>query len=269
MLVVTIDEKEYLRLGLLLEQVFPGATIQMASIVINSQGSSRQRQMARVDEYAFFVLIGEGTVLQTEIEMLQSDDVQSQAGSERIWFPLIRGGKDGIRAKSYDSFFPIFIDDETGELVNVGEPLPREQNPEDVPPPPTGQSMLLPIGKRGEQGRWQMARREFLKRLEAGHVRVGRRERSGRWPITYLRAGTIRRIEKGEIQVLGRASYNNTLIVENSSDVTRTRVPKTVWYRKLHNAGTYGSALLWTSSRAGLSPFRNPCTLSRIRFGLS
>lgn len=34
-LVVTIDEKEYLRLGLLLEQTFPDADIQMVSTVIN------------------------------------------------------------------------------------------------------------------------------------------------------------------------------------------------------------------------------------------
>lgn len=40
-LIVTIDEKEYLRLGLLLEQVFPEAEIQMCTIVINPSGTSR------------------------------------------------------------------------------------------------------------------------------------------------------------------------------------------------------------------------------------
>ena len=34
-LMVTIDEKEYLRLGMLLEQLFPEATIQMVSITLN------------------------------------------------------------------------------------------------------------------------------------------------------------------------------------------------------------------------------------------
>src|SRR5207248_5761934 len=34
-LIVTIDEKEYLRLGMLLEQVFPEARIQMVIILIN------------------------------------------------------------------------------------------------------------------------------------------------------------------------------------------------------------------------------------------
>ncbi len=40
-LIVTIDEKEYLRLGLLLEQVFPEARIQMISSVINRKGIVR------------------------------------------------------------------------------------------------------------------------------------------------------------------------------------------------------------------------------------
>ena len=43
MLIVTIDEKEYLRLGLLLEQTFPSATIQMVTSVISAKGTSRAR----------------------------------------------------------------------------------------------------------------------------------------------------------------------------------------------------------------------------------
>ena len=41
-LIVTIDEKEYLRLGLLLEQTFPESSIQMVSSVINPAGRPRQ-----------------------------------------------------------------------------------------------------------------------------------------------------------------------------------------------------------------------------------
>lgn len=58
-LIVTIDEKEYLRLGMLLEQTFPEARIQMASVVINPNGVARDAQLARVDEYIFFVSLGQ------------------------------------------------------------------------------------------------------------------------------------------------------------------------------------------------------------------
>lgn len=48
-LIVTIDEKEYLRLGLLLEQVFPSAKTQMVTSVINTKGVARGREFSRVE----------------------------------------------------------------------------------------------------------------------------------------------------------------------------------------------------------------------------
>ena len=49
-LIVTIDEKEYLRLGLLLEQLFPSATIQMVSTIINPVASYRKNSFARSND---------------------------------------------------------------------------------------------------------------------------------------------------------------------------------------------------------------------------
>jgi adenine-specific DNA-methyltransferase len=46
-LIVTIDEKEYLRLGLLLEQVFPEAQVQMVASVINPKGTARANEFTR------------------------------------------------------------------------------------------------------------------------------------------------------------------------------------------------------------------------------
>ena len=57
-LIVTIDEKEYLRLGMLLEQMFPEARIQMVSSVINKHGTSRFGEFTRINEYVFFVMFG-------------------------------------------------------------------------------------------------------------------------------------------------------------------------------------------------------------------
>jgi adenine-specific DNA-methyltransferase len=57
-LIVTIDEKEYLRLGLLLEQLFPEARIQMISSVINPKGAARGSAFGRTDEYLFFAMFG-------------------------------------------------------------------------------------------------------------------------------------------------------------------------------------------------------------------
>src|SRR5205807_3407477 len=62
-LIVTIDEKECLRLGLLLEQTFPEATIQMISSVIAQKGVARANQFYRTDEYIYFVTFGRAAVI--------------------------------------------------------------------------------------------------------------------------------------------------------------------------------------------------------------
>ena len=54
-LIVTIDEKEYLRLGLLLEQTFPEAQIQMVASSSIRKGTVRANEFTRIDEYIFFV----------------------------------------------------------------------------------------------------------------------------------------------------------------------------------------------------------------------
>ena len=58
-LIVTIDEKEYLHLGCLLEEIFPNAKIQMVSTVINPAGVSSENEFYRTDEYLFFLLNSE------------------------------------------------------------------------------------------------------------------------------------------------------------------------------------------------------------------
>lgn len=56
-LIVTIDEKEYLHLGCLLEEVFPQARIQMVNIIINKNGVSRNSEFKRAEEYAFLLCL--------------------------------------------------------------------------------------------------------------------------------------------------------------------------------------------------------------------
>lgn len=79
-LIVTIDEKEYLHLGCLLEEFFPEGSIQMISSVINPAGVSRNGAFARVDEYIYFVQLGNSEVRRLELSdewRLRPEDKQS------------------------------------------------------------------------------------------------------------------------------------------------------------------------------------------------
>ena len=74
-LIVTIDEKEYLRLGMLLEQTFPEARIQMISTLINPAGTARADSFNRTNEFIYFVRLGKAEICPEEVEGSTSEAV--------------------------------------------------------------------------------------------------------------------------------------------------------------------------------------------------
>ena len=111
-LIVTIDEKEYLHLGCLLEEMFPAANMQMISTVINPKGTARTNEFSRVDEYIFFVMIGDYKLTRTGKDMLTQD--VSEDTSVR-WRGFPRTGRKGLRPVNPGSWYPIYfnIDDDS------------------------------------------------------------------------------------------------------------------------------------------------------------
>ncbi|HAZ7270832.1 TPA: site-specific DNA-methyltransferase, partial [Escherichia coli] len=104
-LIVTIDEKEYLRLGLLLEQVYPNAKIEMVSSVINPKGTGRSGDFARTNEFLFFVRFGASTV--------SGRPDEAAVGAEVAWETMRRRnlasirGRKGKGACGPNQFYPI------------------------------------------------------------------------------------------------------------------------------------------------------------------
>lgn len=83
-LIVTIDEKEYLRLGLLLEQLFSEATIQMVSSQINPKGVSRGGSFRRSDEYLYFVMFGASRPIRMPLSEEWSTSTQANSGETLV-----------------------------------------------------------------------------------------------------------------------------------------------------------------------------------------
>ena len=86
-LIVTIDEKEYLHLGCLLEELFPTSRIQMISSVINPKGNRRDDEFSRCEEYIFFVYIGNAAITSNGSDMLRQiepADTEEDDGSIRL-----------------------------------------------------------------------------------------------------------------------------------------------------------------------------------------
>ena len=122
-LIVTIDEKEYLHLGCLLEEMFPEANMQMISSVINPKGSMQRKIFPRTDEYIFYVWIGES---EPQALPLNNDWLIGNADNTKHnryrWQPFVRGNIP--HAKTPTMFYPIFTNAEGTQIIRVGTSLP-------------------------------------------------------------------------------------------------------------------------------------------------
>ncbi len=98
-LIVTIDEKEYLHLGCLLEELFPEARMQMITSRINKKASTRVGQFARCDEYIFLLQFGNMNIQKSKNSMLDVTDNSNpdakEVKTDTIWNSMLRRGSEG------------------------------------------------------------------------------------------------------------------------------------------------------------------------------
>ncbi len=169
-LIVTIDEKEYLRLGLLLEQTFVGATIQMATSVISAKGTSRARELSRVSEHIFFVFIGDAGIMRWTTNMLDGGG-NEKPGEPVKWLQLRRREPSSTRASRPNQFYPIFVNVADGSLHSIGAPLEPQADRESVSTP-EGTFAFWPLATDGREMVWGCRPEELTRRSKAGYFRV-------------------------------------------------------------------------------------------------
>ena len=238
-IIITIDEKEYLHLGCLLEELFPSADIQMISSVIMPSGSSRAGRFGRADEYIFYCFIGAATVKPWKTDMLR--DVKEKNVSVR-WNGLIRNGEGSRRSRIPSLFYPILLDRETGELVEIGDPIPADMRVQDYKVP-VGTVAIWPIDKAGNELMWRVYPPTLREYFEKGYAKLGKRDpKTGQRPISYLQSGMIQKIEAGQIKVIGKTD-EGALELEYSEG-GKTYAPLTVWNRVSHSAAEHGSGVI-------------------------
>ncbi len=258
-LIITIDEKEYLRLGLLLEQILPNARIQMVSIVVNPSGTS-SGGLSRVDEYAFYCFFGSAQPVALERDLLTDDEPNADYAGVR-WLSLMRGGNAWYRSSRPNLCYPVLLDDDS-HIVDVGDPWDPEVDESERPESIRGFHAAWPVRADGRLGIWRVDRNRLMYLAERGYAHsTGRDERRGTWTILYLLGGTVDAIEGGELSAVGRGGHNEVLV---EGFMRRTTIPKTVWKSSAHTAGGQGGTVLLNNLLGERNLFTYPKSLYAV-----
>ena len=239
-LIVTIDEKEYLHLGCLLEEMFPEANIQMISSVINSKGVARGAEFYRVNEYIFIVRIGQSGVLAMPLPSEWKGNIRTSTTEKLRWGSLMRSGSGANRSDSPGCFFPVFISADKKKYCGTGDALPLTTNRNTIIAP-EGQIAVFPIHDDGTEGRWQYSRDKFIEIQEKGYVRISTQTKSG-VTLRYISEGWQKKVESGIIKTTGRNDDGS--LIFNDDDYVQAYVPCNQWWIPAHNATEFGSKLL-------------------------
>lgn len=242
-LIVTIDEKEYLKLGLLLEQVFPEARMQMVSSLISPKGSARSAELYRVDEYIFILQFGASKPARLDRPGMVVTAKRERANRKTVeWESLMRRGSNSYREDREKMFFPIFVDPVTKQVVEVGDVVPMGTHHSEVPAP-KGLLAAWPIRTNGREGRWMAGPQGFKRWLEQGFARVSNITKAGKVTISYLPEGKRQLVANGDIELTGQDANGYPVYEYVDEDSARGRI-RTQWNVESHNASEHGTTLV-------------------------
>lgn len=246
-LIVTIDENEYLRLGLLLEQVFQEAAtqeagIQMVTSVISAKGAVRNGKFSRVEEHIFIVTIGKAAVTPWYRNMLDPVRDDGTEGSSLEWLGLRRREPTSRRGTRPNQFYPIFIHEDSGLIHSIGDAIEDDVDRNTIAVP-KGTVAFWPLKPDGTEMLWGLTPEVLRRNWKNGFVRVNRWNKDKKTgTIQYLPGGTISLIQDGTIRITGKAKDGSVIgVVAIDED---NPPPKRVWNLPSHNAEIGGTNVL-------------------------
>lgn len=262
-LIVTIDEKEYLHLGCLLEEMFPAENVQMISSVINPKGNRRDNQFSRCEEYIFFVYIGHAAITSNGTDMLRQIDKDSSDEADksiRLRGLLRQASNHGKRTDRPNLFYPLLFDKDNGKFIGHGPVLPLSESRDSYIPPENAVAMW-PIGSNGTELTWNLQPETLMNKHSQHFLSFGKwdgKQRTG----YYLSAGQEENFKKGMYEIVGvddDGAYQIQLKDTAAKDVR----PLTIWHRKEHSASEYGTAFL--NSIIGSGRFSFPKSVYAVK----
>lgn len=152
--ICAIDENEFYRLGLLLEEVFKGFEIHCITIVHNPRGV-QGNNFSYTHEYAYFVF-------RKGLKIIGPRKISIEAIK---WRNLRDNGGESLRTNAKNCFYPVIINND--QIVDFGDVLSNDKHPKSQTEKIGQNYYVYPIDRNKVERKWRYARQsvEEIKHL--------------------------------------------------------------------------------------------------------
>ena len=230
-LMISISYHELQNLVCICKEIF--ATSQVVTITVQTSGGKPSGGFNYLQEYLVFVAPAEFEPLPMEF----------CGGNTRTPFEGLTLSTF-VKVQRPNQAYPIYIDEKTDSIFGVGDSLQTQINkgiytgmkedfPYDFSIAPEGTVAIWPITTKGKECVWRQIPDRLISDWEKGYIKVSKnrtKDSPNCYSIQYLPSGVIKKIEKGELQVLGTEPGVPTLKFGENQTVG-SQIP-TIWLEK-------------------------------------
>ena len=241
-LIISIGYQEVHNLMLLCQEIFSNK--QVVCVTIQTSGGKPNGGFTYMHEYLIFVTSSD----------FQPNSMSFTGGISRSPF-------EGLTLSTFDKTtrpnqtYPIFIDKNTMNIVGVGKSLTERINDGSYTGKPTdfefnydeapvGTSALWPVSSKGVECVWRLIPERLKQDWKKGYIKISKNKSKlnpNEYSVQYLPEGVIKKIDSGELEVIGKENGAPTLVFGENKTVG-SEIP-TIWTEKDFHA-TKGTAAI-------------------------
>ncbi len=230
-IVISIGYQEVNNLMVLCQELFSNK--QVICLTVQTSGGKPNGGFTFVHEYLVFVTSTD----------FQPKPMSFTGGIERSPF-------EGLTLSTFDKTtrpnqtYPIFVDKNTMRIIGVGKSLTERIADGtylgnmrdfhfDYDEAPEGTAALWPISSKGVECVWRLISSRLMHDWEKGYIKVSKNKSKANpneYSIQYLPDGVIKKIESGELEVIGHEDGMPTLLFGKNKTVG-SEIP-TIWTEK-------------------------------------
>lgn len=230
-IIISIGYHELNNLMQICKEIF--STKQIVPITVQTSGGKPSSGFNYLHEYLVFIVPYD----------FKSNGLKWWGGNDRTPF-------EGLTLSTFDKTqrpnqtYPIFVNIENGSFAGVGKSLQdlidegeyignKEDFEYNYSVAPEGTVAVWPVTSKGKQCVWRQISSRLKKDWEKGYIKITKNRNlssQNQYSIQYLPSGVIKKIENGELKVIGKEEGVPTLKFGNNQTVGE-QIP-TIWNEK-------------------------------------